>query len=152
MPSLGLPQVICALWIIGGTTTISKGGYPCCGTRDKKLNKPQENERRWQGRNQANPNLNLISVDSIYEPIAALADIGAPEGTLLFICPADDWGYLFSKIIEELSVGAVDQENGEGDEDIENQEEEESIVDSELEQSDSSEWVRDEHLDSIKHL
>ena len=80
----------------------------------------------------------MISVDSIYEPIAALADIGSPEGTFLFIRPADDWGYIFSEIIEELSVGAVDEENGVGNEDIEDQEEEESIVDSELEQSDIS--------------
>ena len=71
----------------------------------KTLNKRQENQRRRQGRDDANPNLNLISVESIYEPIAALADIGAAEGTFLFIRPVDDWGYLFSDIIAELSVG-----------------------------------------------
>ncbi len=59
----------------------------------KNLNKRQRNQRRREGQDNANPNLNLISVDSIYEPISALADIGAPEGTFLFICPVDDWGY-----------------------------------------------------------
>jgi hypothetical protein len=61
----------------------------------------------------------LISVKSIYEPILALADIGAPEGTLfLFVRSVDDWGYLFSDIIEELAVGASelsDKENEEED-------------------------------------
>ena len=71
----------------------------------KTLNKRQENQRRRQGRDDANPNLNLISVESIYEPIAALADIGAAEGTFLFIRPVDDWGYLFSDIIAKLAVG-----------------------------------------------
>ena len=109
----------------------------------KKLNKHQENERQHHGRIQANPNLNLISFDSIYQPIAALADIGAPEGMFLFVWPTDDWGYLFSNIIEELSVGAVDQENGESDEEIAEQEEEESVADSKLEESDSSEGIPD---------
>jgi hypothetical protein len=51
----------------------------------KKLNKRQENQCQRKGRDHANPNLNLISVNLIYEPILALADIGAPEGTFLFV-------------------------------------------------------------------
>ena len=121
---------------------------PKVGTRivvwgTKKLNKHQENEWQRHGRNQANPNLNLISIDSIYKPIAALADIDAPEGIFLFVWPADHWGYLFSNIIEELSIGAVDQENGESNEEIAEQEEEESIADSELDESDSSKGIPD---------
>ena len=68
----------------------------------KTLNKRQENERRRDGRDNANPNLNLISVDSIYEPISALADIGAPVGTFLFVRPVDDWGICSVKSLMNL--------------------------------------------------
>ncbi len=72
----------------------------------KIFNQCQQKQHQQEGRDHANPNLNLISVDSIYEPIAALADIGAPEGTYLFVRPVDGWGYLFGDIIDELAVGA----------------------------------------------
>jgi hypothetical protein len=88
----------------------------------KKLNQRQENQRRREGRDDANPNLNLISVDSIYEPISALADIGGAEGSFLFVRPVDDWGYLFSDIIAELSVGSSDVEQDSSSAEEENNE------------------------------
>jgi hypothetical protein len=115
----------------------------------KTLNKRQENERRRDGRDNANPNLNLISVDSIYEPISALADIGAPVGTFLFVRPVDDWGYLFSEIIDELTVGTLEVETDLSDEEEElegsntDQDEAESDTDSNLEDSDSSDGTAD---------
>jgi hypothetical protein len=96
----------------------------------KQLNKRQENQRRREGRDDANPNLNLISVDSIYEPISALADIGAPKGTFLFVRPADDWGYLFTEIIAELSSGGVadmEPDSSSNEEQDEEEQEEDSI-------------------------
>ncbi len=115
----------------------------------KTLNKRQENERRRDGRDNANPNLNLISVDSIYEPISALADIGAPVGTFLFVRPVADWGYLFSEIIDELTVGTLEVETDLSDEEEElegsntDQDEAESATDSNLEDSDSSDGTAD---------
>lgn len=100
----------------------------------KTLNKRQETQRRRDGRDDPNPNLNLISVDSIYEPIAALADIGAPEGTFLFVRPADDWGYLFSDIIEELTTAAGDGESVVSDGENKEDEEEDSNVDCNLDE------------------
>jgi hypothetical protein len=98
----------------------------------KKLNKCQEIQRHREGRDSANPNLNLISVKSIYEPILALADIRAPEGTFLFVHPVDDWGYLFSDIIEELAVGSSVLSNEENEEEDNSDKEE---LDSHLEES-----------------
>jgi hypothetical protein len=77
----------------------------------------------------------LISVESIYEPISALADIGGPEGTFLFVHPVDDWGYLFMDIIEELAVGASELSNEENEEEDDSDESDEEEVDSDLEES-----------------
>lgn len=107
----------------------------------KMLNKRQEVQRHREGRDIANPNLNLISVESIYEPISALADIGAPEGTFLFIRPVDDWGYLFSDIIEELALGTSelsDEENEEEEDGDDSDEEEVDGDDSDEEEVDSN--------------
>jgi hypothetical protein len=101
----------------------------------KTLNKRQEIQRHREGRDSANPNLNLISVESIYEPISALADIGAPEGTFLFVRPVDDWGYLFSDIIEELAVGDLELSDEETEEEDDLEASDDEIVDSDLEES-----------------
>jgi hypothetical protein len=77
----------------------------------------------------------LISVESIYEPISALADIGAPEGTFLFVRPVDDWGYLFSDIIEELAVGDLELSDEETEEEDDLEASDDEIVDSDLEES-----------------
>jgi hypothetical protein len=90
----------------------------------KKLNQQQKKQHQCEGRNHANPKLNLISVDSIYKLIAALADIGTPEGTYLFVRPVDDWGYLFSDIIDELAVVASLSEEEESQEEEEDDEDE----------------------------
>jgi hypothetical protein len=63
----------------------------------KKLNQRQENQRQWEGRVEANPNLNLISVDSIYEPISAMADLGAPEGNISFRASSGRLGILVQR-------------------------------------------------------
>jgi hypothetical protein len=122
---------------------------PKVGTRlvvrgTKKLNQRQQNQRRREGRHEANPNLNLISVDSIYEPISAMADIGAPEGTFLFVRPVDDWGYLFSDIIEELTVGASQSETDENGELDEDEEEEEANSEEDEDEHDDGELSNEE--------
>jgi hypothetical protein len=38
-------------------------------------------------------------VDTIYEPIAAVPNVGGRLGDFLFIRPADDWGFEFTNIL-----------------------------------------------------
>jgi hypothetical protein len=47
------------------------------------------------------PNLCLVSIDTIYEPIAAIPHDGGLIGDFLFIRPADNWGYGFTQMIED---------------------------------------------------
>ena len=49
----------------------------------------------------AAPNLCLVPVDTIYEPIAAIPDEGGSPGDFLFIRSADNWGYGFTQLIED---------------------------------------------------
>jgi hypothetical protein len=44
-------------------------------------------------------NTYLLPVDTIYESIAAIPNLGAQEGDHLFIRPTDDWGFAFSKLL-----------------------------------------------------
>jgi hypothetical protein len=44
-------------------------------------------------------NTYLVPVDTIYEPIAAVPNLGSVVGDYLFIRPADDWGFEFSKLL-----------------------------------------------------
>jgi hypothetical protein len=47
------------------------------------------------------PNLCLVPVDIIYEPIAAITDEGGSPGDFLFICPVENWGFGFTQLIED---------------------------------------------------
>jgi hypothetical protein len=47
------------------------------------------------------PNLCLVPVDIIYEPIAAIPDKGGSPGNFLFIRPVENWGCRFTQPIEE---------------------------------------------------
>jgi len=38
-------------------------------------------------------------VDTIYEPIAAVPNLGGVDGDYLFIRPSDDWGFEFTKLL-----------------------------------------------------
>jgi hypothetical protein len=109
----------------------------------KQLNKRQTNQRRREGRDDANLNLNLISVDSIYEPILALANIGAQEGTFLFVPPADDWRYLSSEIIAELSSGVLDMEPDSGIDDNKSQDNQDNNSSSNEEEDSTEEQDND---------
>mgnify|MGYP000055062708 FL=1 len=55
-------------------------------------------------------NLCLVSVDTIYEPIAAIPDEGGTPGDFLFIRPADNWGYGFTQLIEDNKATPEDNE------------------------------------------
>ena len=47
------------------------------------------------------PNLCMVPVDTIYEPIAAIPHQGGNPGEFMFIRPCENWGYGFSQMIEE---------------------------------------------------
>ncbi len=71
------------------------------------------------------PNLCLVSIDTIYEPIAAIPHEGGLIGDFLFIWPADNWGYGFTQLIEDNepnqdnsdsdSISGSDTESSQGD-------------------------------------
>lgn len=44
-------------------------------------------------------NTYLVPADTIYEPITAVPNLGGVEGDYLFIRPADDWGFEFTKLL-----------------------------------------------------
>jgi hypothetical protein len=47
------------------------------------------------------PNLCLVPVDTIYEPIAAIPDEGGFPGDFLFIRPVKNWGFGFTQLMED---------------------------------------------------
>jgi hypothetical protein len=47
------------------------------------------------------PNLCLVPVDTIYEPIAAIPDEGGSPSDFLFIRPVENWGFGFTQLIED---------------------------------------------------
>jgi hypothetical protein len=47
------------------------------------------------------PNLCLVPVDTIYEPIAAIPDEGGSPGDFLFIRPVKNWGFGCTQLIED---------------------------------------------------
>jgi hypothetical protein len=64
------------------------------------------------------PNLCLVSIDTIYEPIAAIPHDGGLIGDFLFIWPADNWGYGFTQLIEDNEPGqdsGSDTDSSDGD-------------------------------------
>jgi hypothetical protein len=69
------------------------------GTKD--LTKEEIQQRRRNGMPLAAPNLCLVPIDTIYEPIAAIPDEGGAPGDFLFIRPAENWGYGFTQYIED---------------------------------------------------
>jgi hypothetical protein len=65
----------------------------------KNLNHVQRTNRRNARIPLTQSNTYLVPVDTIYEPIAAVPNLGSVEGDYLFIRPADDWGFEFSKLL-----------------------------------------------------
>jgi hypothetical protein len=61
-------------------------------------------ERRRNGMSLTAPNLCLVPVDTIYEPIAAIPDEGGSPGDFLFTRPVENWGCGFTQLIEDNEV------------------------------------------------
>jgi hypothetical protein len=67
----------------------------------KQLTTNEFQERRRNGMSLTAPNLSLVPVDTIYEPIAAIPDEGGSPGDFLFIQPVENWGFGFTQLIED---------------------------------------------------
>jgi hypothetical protein len=67
----------------------------------KQLTTNEFHKRRRNGMSLTAPNLCLVPVDTIYEPIAAIPDEGGSPGDFLFIRPVENWGFGFTQLIED---------------------------------------------------
>jgi hypothetical protein len=67
----------------------------------KQLTTNEFHERRRNDMSLTAPNLRLVPVDTIYEPIAAIPDEGGSPGDFLFIRPVKNWGCRFTQLIED---------------------------------------------------
>ena len=69
-------------------------------------------DRRRHGMPKTSPNLCLVPVDTIYEPIAALPDEGGSPGDFLFIRPVQNWGLGFTQLIEDNETAELAELEG----------------------------------------
>jgi hypothetical protein len=67
----------------------------------KQLTTNEFHECRQNGMSLTAPNLCLVPVDTIYEPIAAIPDEGGSPGDFRFIRPVENWGFGFTQLIED---------------------------------------------------
>ncbi len=106
----------------------------------KRLTSQELNEHRRNGMPVAAMNLCIVSVDTIFEPIAAIPDQGGTPGDFLFIRPADNWGYGFTQLIEDNEAAELAELNAMdgGVSDTSDEEEEQSDDSTDNESSDSS--------------
>ena len=69
-------------------------------------------ERRRNGMSLTAPNLCLVPVDTIYEPIAAIPDEDGSPGDFLFIRPVENWGFGFTQLIEDNETSKLAELEG----------------------------------------
>ncbi len=72
--------------------------------------KQEIQQRRRNGMSLQAPNLCLVPIDAIYEPLAAIPHDGGSIGDFLFIRPADNWGYGFTQLIEDSNDDEEEEE------------------------------------------
>jgi hypothetical protein len=65
----------------------------------KCLTTKQQKKRRQDGRSVRAPNLYLVPVRSIDEPISAIPNIGGDPGDFIFVRPVNTWSDCFSDYI-----------------------------------------------------
>jgi hypothetical protein len=58
------------------------------------------------------PNLCLVPVDTIYEPIAVIPDEGGSLGDFLFIRAVENWGGGFTQLIEDNEASKLAELEG----------------------------------------
>ena len=78
----------------------------------KQLTTNEFHERRRNGMSLTAPNICLVPVDIIYEPIAAILDEGGSPGDFLFIRPVENWGSGFTQLIEDNETSKLAELEG----------------------------------------
>jgi hypothetical protein len=73
----------------------------------KCLTTKQQKKRRQDGRSVRAPNLYLVAVESIDEPISAIPNIGGDPGDFIFVRPVNTWSDNFSDYIA-MCHGSLD--------------------------------------------
>jgi hypothetical protein len=73
----------------------------------KCLTTKQQKKRRKDGRSVRVPNLYLVPVESIDEPISAIPNIGGDPGNFIFVRPVNTWSDCFSDYIA-MCHGSLD--------------------------------------------
>jgi hypothetical protein len=78
----------------------------------KQLTTIEMQDHRRYGMPKTSPNLCLVPVDTMYEPIAALPDVGGSPGDFLFTRPVEKWGLRFTQLIEDNETAELAQLEG----------------------------------------
>ncbi len=73
----------------------------------KCLTTKQQKKRRRDGRSVRSPNLYLVPVESIDEPISAIPNLGGDPGDFIFVRPVNTWLDCFSDYIA-MCPGSLD--------------------------------------------
>jgi hypothetical protein len=73
----------------------------------KELTMSEINDRCRNGISLTAPNLCLVPVDAIYEPIAAIPDEDGSPGDFLFIRPVENWRCRFTQLIEDKETSKL---------------------------------------------
>jgi hypothetical protein len=83
--------------VVGGRKQLTTNGF---------------HERRRNGMSLTAPNLCLVPVDTIYQPIAAILDEGGSPGNFLFIRPVENWGFGFTQLKEDNETSELTELQG----------------------------------------
>jgi hypothetical protein len=78
----------------------------------KQLTTNEFHERHLNGMSLTAPNLCLVPVYTIYEPIAAIPDAVGSPGDFLFIRPVKNWGFGFTQLIEDNKTSKLAEIEG----------------------------------------
>ena len=65
----------------------------------KRLSTKQQQKRRVDGRSIGSPNLYLVPVECLHEPISAIPNLGSEHGDFIFVRPVNSWSDCFSDFI-----------------------------------------------------
>lgn len=65
----------------------------------KRLTSKQQKKRKVDGRSVGSPNLYLVPVESLEEPISAIPNLGGGSGDFIFVRPVNTWADSFTDYI-----------------------------------------------------
>jgi hypothetical protein len=92
--------------------TVAKIHEQVVVTGRKQLTTNEIHEHCQIGMSVASPNLCLVPVDTIYQPIAPIPDEGGSLGDFLFIHPVENWGGGFTQLIEDKEASKLAELEG----------------------------------------